>query len=271
MPPVSRERLSSFCPRRGIAYLSCASSTCSLPSRLSARWAKMSRMSCVRSMTLRSVCFAIALACAGESSRSKTSTSASSSIARTTTSSSLPFPITSFGSMWSRIWMTASAISTPAVRASSRSSRMLSSASRSGLRTSGLVADVHQDGAPSFALTTRARARRANSASRSPISLPTSTCDCGERHRADLAVGRGAAVRAGDVVGPARARAARRPARAGSPPRDRDGGERGRPDRRASGARLAGACARGAARESALRPRAVAPRPGASASRRRPR
>ena len=38
---------------RGSRYFSCASSTCSLPSRVRARRAKMSRISCVRSTTLR--------------------------------------------------------------------------------------------------------------------------------------------------------------------------------------------------------------------------
>ena len=39
---------------RGNRYSSWASSTCALPSRVRARFAKMSRISCVRSMTLRS-------------------------------------------------------------------------------------------------------------------------------------------------------------------------------------------------------------------------
>src|SRR5882672_6309182 len=47
----------------------------------------MSRMSWVRSMTLRSLSLAIADVCAGVSSRSKTSTSAPTCIARTITSS----------------------------------------------------------------------------------------------------------------------------------------------------------------------------------------
>ena len=56
---------------RGIRYCSCASSTCSLPSRVRARLAKMSRMSCVRSSTLRSSAFSRLRSCAGLSSLSK--------------------------------------------------------------------------------------------------------------------------------------------------------------------------------------------------------
>ena len=56
MPPARREN-AEFCPMtsRGNRYFSCASSTCSLPSLLCARWANMSRISCGRSMTFRSV------------------------------------------------------------------------------------------------------------------------------------------------------------------------------------------------------------------------
>ena len=70
----ARERVVLLRPRRGSVYLSCASSTWSLPSRLSARCAKMSRMSCVRSITLRSVASSMARACAGVRSRSKMAT-----------------------------------------------------------------------------------------------------------------------------------------------------------------------------------------------------
>ena len=54
MPPPSRDSAVADPTSRGIRYFSCASSTCSLPSRVRARRAKMSRMSCVRSTTLRS-------------------------------------------------------------------------------------------------------------------------------------------------------------------------------------------------------------------------
>ena len=46
---------------RGRLYSSCASSTCSFPSALTACWAKMSRISCVRSTTRASSAFSSAL------------------------------------------------------------------------------------------------------------------------------------------------------------------------------------------------------------------
>ena len=51
MPPPSRDSQSPEPTSRGIRYLSCASSTWSWPSRVRARRAKMSRISCVRSRT----------------------------------------------------------------------------------------------------------------------------------------------------------------------------------------------------------------------------
>ena len=71
MPPPCRDSASLEPTSRGIRYLSCASSTCSLPSRVRARRAKMSRMSWVRSMTLRSSAASRLRSCAGESSLSK--------------------------------------------------------------------------------------------------------------------------------------------------------------------------------------------------------
>ena len=52
-PPPGARGASTGAVSRGSRYWSCASSTCSLPSRLRARCAKMSRMSALRSMTLR--------------------------------------------------------------------------------------------------------------------------------------------------------------------------------------------------------------------------
>ena len=49
-----RQRGARRRPAAAAGTSSCASSTCSLPSRVRARRAKMSRISCVRSMTLRS-------------------------------------------------------------------------------------------------------------------------------------------------------------------------------------------------------------------------
>ena len=51
MPPPRRDSQSPEPTSRGIRYFSCASSTCSWPSRVRARRAKMSRISCVRSRT----------------------------------------------------------------------------------------------------------------------------------------------------------------------------------------------------------------------------
>ena len=75
MPPPSRDSAAPAPTSRGSRYLSCASSTCSLPSRVRARRAKMSRISCVRSMTFRPTIFSISRSCAGVSSVSNTTTS----------------------------------------------------------------------------------------------------------------------------------------------------------------------------------------------------
>ena len=60
-----RQRRRSTPTSRGSRYFSCASSTCSLPSRVRARRAKMSRISCVRSTTLRSSASSRLRSCAG--------------------------------------------------------------------------------------------------------------------------------------------------------------------------------------------------------------
>ena len=61
---------------RGRLYSSCASSTWSFPSAVTACWAKMSRISCVRSTTRASSAFSSARCCVGSSSSSTSSTSA---------------------------------------------------------------------------------------------------------------------------------------------------------------------------------------------------
>ena len=61
---------------RGRLYSSCASSTWSFPSALTACWAKMSRISCVRSTTRAVSAFSSAFCCVGSSSSSTISTSA---------------------------------------------------------------------------------------------------------------------------------------------------------------------------------------------------
>ena len=65
MPPPRRDSAAPAPTRRGSRYFSWASSTCSLPSRVRARRAKMSRMSWVRSMTFRSSASSRWRSCAG--------------------------------------------------------------------------------------------------------------------------------------------------------------------------------------------------------------
>ena len=68
-PPPCRD-IDSPQPRSlGSMYSICASVTCALPSRLVACWAKMSRISAVRSMTLTLTAFSSALSCAGSARR----------------------------------------------------------------------------------------------------------------------------------------------------------------------------------------------------------
>ncbi len=67
-----------------------ASATCALPSRLVACWAKMSRISAVRSMTLTLTAFSSAVSWAGLSSPSQITVSAP--VATTTSRSSCALP-----------------------------------------------------------------------------------------------------------------------------------------------------------------------------------
>ena len=93
MPPPSRDSAAPAPTSRGSRYFSCASSTCSLPSRVRARRAKMSRISCVRSMILRPTASSIWRSCAGVSSLSKMTTStAGFARRRQRASSTLPAP-----------------------------------------------------------------------------------------------------------------------------------------------------------------------------------
>ncbi len=164
MPPARRDISTPEPVRRGSTYLSCASSTWILPSRLCARWAKMSRMSCDRSTTLRSVAELIDRTCAGERSRSKMIMSTPSCVACTSSSLSLPLPTSVRGSSCERRWISLSSTTTLDERASSASSSSDSSASAT---------------APVVTLTRIARSRRseaertsrvrANSASSSSI------------------------------------------------------------------------------------------------------
>ena len=123
MPPARRESEVSRCARRGSRYLSCASSTWSLPSRVEARCAKMSRISWVRSMTRRSSRSARLPRLAGRRGRRRRSRGRRPRWKQRITSSwSLPAPITVRGSTWGRCWVSTATTETPAERASSRSS-----------------------------------------------------------------------------------------------------------------------------------------------------
>ena len=75
-PPPSRSRCCHIPRMRGRLYSSCASSTWSFPSALTACWAKMSRISCVRSTTRAWSAFSSVRCCDGLSSSSTSSTSA---------------------------------------------------------------------------------------------------------------------------------------------------------------------------------------------------
>ncbi len=85
-PPACRD-IDSPQPRSlGSMYSICASATCALPSRLVACWAKMSRISAVRSTTLTLTAFSSAVSWAGLSSPSQITVSAP--VATTTSRSS---------------------------------------------------------------------------------------------------------------------------------------------------------------------------------------
>ena len=89
----------------------------------------MSRISCVRSTTRAVRAFSSARCCDGSSSPSTRSTSARESPYACFSSSSLPFPTYVRASGLARCWTSSPIGSTPAVRASSRSSPSSSSAS----------------------------------------------------------------------------------------------------------------------------------------------
>ncbi len=89
--------------RRGSMYFSWASSTWSLPSRDRARWAKMSRISWVRSMTLSAIWSVMERIWDGFSSWSKTMIVAASWRAWMASSWSLPVPMRKRWSTCSRV------------------------------------------------------------------------------------------------------------------------------------------------------------------------
>ncbi len=100
MPPPKRD---IACPRpvkRGKAYSNWASSTCNFPARVWARWAKISKITWVRSTTLNPMRRSKLRPWAGDRSRSKTIKLAPKVWADRATSSTLPSPITVWG--WGR-------------------------------------------------------------------------------------------------------------------------------------------------------------------------
>ena len=93
MPPACWESRAPLPRRRGSRYRYWASSTCALPSWLWAFWAKMSRITAVRSMAVRPSSFSRLSCWAGVSSSSKTTVSQSVSRATSRSSSALPLPM----------------------------------------------------------------------------------------------------------------------------------------------------------------------------------
>ena len=103
-------------------YVICASSTCALPSRLVACWAKMSRISQVRSMTLTLTISSRLRSWPGLSSPSQMTVSAPEASTASRSSLALPEPTYVLGSGFSRRWARPSRTSQPAVSASACSS-----------------------------------------------------------------------------------------------------------------------------------------------------
>ena len=110
-------------------YCSCASSTCAWPSLDFACWAKMSRISAVRSTTLTLILSSRLRSWLGASSPSQITVSAPVAWTISRIASTLPRPMKVAGSGDWRRWKTASSTSEPAVSASSASSAIEFSAS----------------------------------------------------------------------------------------------------------------------------------------------
>ncbi len=129
IPPMRRDMAVPFPASLGSLYLSWASSTCTLPSLLCARRAKMSRMSCDLSITFSSVSSLSALLCEGVRSWSNIRRLAPRFIAVMISSRILPSPIRYFGFISFGLWITVSSTETSLDSASSRSSSTESSCS----------------------------------------------------------------------------------------------------------------------------------------------
>jgi hypothetical protein len=120
LPPPSCDKARPRPARRGSWYSSCASSTWSWPSRVLAWRAKMSRMSCERSMTWQGSRDSMLRSCEGVRSWSKRTSEALVEATTSTISSSLPWPTRLEGSGLWRRWTSVTAMVAPADRASSR-------------------------------------------------------------------------------------------------------------------------------------------------------
>ncbi len=118
-PPPRRSRCCHIPRIRWSEYSSWASSTWSLPSAVWACWAKMSRITVVRSTTRIWSASSSARCWRGASSSSHTTTSASDSRTSSRSSSTLPGPRYVRGSGRRRCWVRVATGSTVAVRRSS--------------------------------------------------------------------------------------------------------------------------------------------------------
>ena len=127
MPPACWESPPPRPRSRGRRYRNSASSTWALPSGLRAFWAKISRITAVRSMAVRPNTFSRFRCWAGLSSSSKTTVSASTDRLNSAISSALPRPTKVAGSGASRRWTTRATTSAPALSTSWASSSMASS------------------------------------------------------------------------------------------------------------------------------------------------
>ena len=132
-PPeaVCRTRWVHMPVRRGSRYLYCASSTCNCPSRVLARWAKISRMSPERSSTFTPSSSDRTRIWEGESSLSKTARSHSFASISSLSSFTLPSPRKLRGSGAGLAWIMEAIASPPAVSTRAASSSMVTSLERS--------------------------------------------------------------------------------------------------------------------------------------------
>ena len=122
MPPFCCISAVPWPPRRGSKYFNCASSTCSFPSCVRARWAKISKINRVRSITLAGITFSKFFCWAGVISSSKITVWAFSSRTVWAISSIFPPPMRAAAlNAFTRTWKVC-ATSPPAVCARRTSS-----------------------------------------------------------------------------------------------------------------------------------------------------